>query len=324
MPKVGQIIKGPVTQGQVGSKPSTPTPSSGGPEMKGFMELTERQFASNDFDSEHPVHLYLVKKHKLTYEQGVWLSFLYMAFYDEASAWSVFKASDPFTTPKNTSYPIGRNRRNLFGPRIITHFDSLRQNRKKAKDWPTHNFTGEPKQDWTILNNNLGDIWGNGRFGKYTTAEMLQKVNGIPVEITGFDNKGSSGPADGVQRLYKCGFDLASLDLHAELAYQQVLQSGLKPAYTSVDRGVVESVLCNYSGICRGLFYSGRNVDRQQGRILKVEQQTGKTLHPLWEARHAVMRKQDLGEFNGWVGIDKSRLKSFVQLGRVLWTYEER
>lgn len=288
-----------------------------------FLHLVRRQFVSSDFDAEHPVCLWLIKKHGLSYRQSLWLSFLYMAFYDEASAWVVFKSADPFTIPTNTAFPIGMNRRNLFGGKIDQHFESLRQVAQTASDWPTHNFTGVPWRDWEILNTNLGTVWGNGRFAKYTTAEMLQKVAGVSVEITGFDNKDSSGPADGIARIYGCTRDIPTLDTHAEIAYNRVIASGLRPTYTTVDRGVVESVLCNFSGCCRNKFYSGRNVDRQQERIKRVEAM-GHTLPDLWEARQAVFRKADLGELAGWGGIDRERLKSYTQTGKILWSHEGR
>jgi hypothetical protein len=278
-----------------------------------------------DFDAEHPVLRWLIVRDSIPDEAAVWLSFLYMAFYDEASAWVTFRASDPFTVPADVALPIGTNRRNLFGSRIRTHFESLAAERRTAREWPRHDFTGDPAGDWDRLRASLGRVWGNGRFGVYTTAEMLQKVNDFPVEVTGFDNKGSSAPADGLRRLYGLDRDapLAELDCRAEEAAGWVRALGCRPNYTAVDRGVVESVLCNYSATCRGRFYSGRNVDRQQGRILRVEAM-GHDLTDIWDARAAVLRRADLGEFGGWVGIDKTRLTHYKRTGEMLWSPEKR
>lgn len=288
-----------------------------------FLELVDRQFAISDFDTEHPICLWIGKKLRLTQEQLVWLSFLYMAYYDEASAWATFLETEPFRVPKKVAYPIGLNRRNLFGGRISVHFQSLVGVYRKQRGWPLHNFTGDHKLDWEILKRNIAEVWGNGRFAVYTTAEMLQKVAGVPVTITDFDNKNSSGPADGIMRLYGCEKVLAELDHFGERAYKTVVASGRQPTYTVVDRGVVESVLCNYSGICRGKFYSGRNVDRQQERILRVEEM-GVDLRILWEARAATIEHHYLGEYSGWVGIDKDRMKHFQKTGELLWTHEAR
>lgn len=289
-----------------------------------FRNLAEKQLASSDFDAEHPVYNYLVQKYSIGEEESTWLSFLYMAYYDEASAWVTFLNSDPFTIPKNVALPIGTNRRNLFGGKIVTHFESLAELRQSASEWPKHDFTGEPIKDWFRLKETLGTIWGNGRFGQYTTSEMLHKVNGFPVEVGDFDNRRDSKPTDGVKRLYNyLGNDLKLIDSSAELIYKMFQKEGLKPTYTELDRGVVESILCNYSGVCRGRFYSGRNLDRQWDRITKVESK-GYDLHDLWEAREAVFRREDLCEFGEWKGVDRSRLRLYMEKGEMPWVYEGR
>lgn len=288
-----------------------------------FFDLAIRQFRTCDFDAEHPLYRHLINKYGIDYESGLWLSFLYMAFYDEASAWTVFNNSEPFTVPKKYAYPIGTNRRNLFGGKIALHFASLASARALASDWPTHNFTGDVRRDWDILKENLAGVWGNGRFAVYTTSEMVQKVNGVKVEITGFDNRGSSGPADGIRRLFCCEDDVPTLDRFGEEAYTRLLSAKIKPYYTEVDRGVVESVLCNFSGVCRGRFYSGRNVDRQQDRIMRVEA-LGEDLAELWEARTRVFHRDYLGELNGWKGIDRDRLLTYKDTGRLPWSSEDR
>lgn len=295
------------------------------PQERAFFKLAQLQLATSDFDAEHPVCIWIINKNKLPYREAVWLSVLYMAFYDEASAWATFSETDPFSMPPADllTLPIGKNRRNLWGGRIARHFSELQRAASVSKDWPQHNFTGNSEKDWSILYNNLKSVWGNGRFGAYTTAEMLHKVNRFPVTITGFSNKDSSGPADGIQRLYGCQTDTRTLDAYGERAYRFLLKTELEPTYAQLDRGVTESVLCNYSGVCRGVFYPGRNLDRQQARIMRVEE-LGYDLGILWDARKGSLRHSDLGELQGWVGIDKSRLKLFKESGELPWVYENR
>lgn len=290
-----------------------------------FMTVVKQQLTCSDFDAEHPVWIYLIDKLGLDREQSLWFSLLYMAYYDEASAWHTFNNSDPFTVPKIAIHlPIGKNRRNLWGGRIVQHFASLASERKKASDWPCHEFGGDRLSNWDALRKALKGVWGNGRFGVFTTAEMLHKVNGLDVEVGGFDNQDSSGPADGIIRIYDCSSDVPTLDRFAEMTYQRVLRTGMKPKYSIMDRGVVESILCNYSGICRGVYYSGRNIDRQQVRIQTVESLVATSLPDLWEARKAVFRPCDLGELNGWKEIDKNRLKLYQLTGELPWASEKR
>jgi hypothetical protein len=294
--------------------------------MDDFLKSARLQLGTSDFDAEHPLYMRLMADAGIRPDsrEGYWLSFLYMAYYDEASAWVTFNNSDPFTVPKiAAALPIGTNRRNLFGERILAHLESLRAAEGSAAGWPLHNFTGCPRADWELLKDNICTVWGNGRFARYTTAEMIQKVNLAPVEVTDFDNDGSSKPADAIDRLFGCGRSVAALDAHGEIVYNRVRVLKARPAYTKLDRGVVESILCNYSGLCRGVFYSGRNLDRQQARILKVEG-LGHALPALWEARGRVFKKEHLGEHNGWVGIDRDRLTHYRDTGELLWVNEGR
>lgn len=292
-----------------------------------FLMVAHRQLKSSDFDTEHPVWLKLIGRYSIDADAAVWLSFLYMAYYDEASAWATFNQCDPWTVPTDVKYPIGTNRRNLFGGKIVRHLEDLVRLHKAFPGWPAHDFTGNPRTDWDRLRVAVGQAWGNGRFGVYTTAEMLQKVNGLPVEVTGFDNDNSSGPADGIRRVYGCDGTIPELDKHTERAHQCLLASRLKPTYTALDRGVTESLLCNYGGMCRGKFYSGRNIDRQQERILRVERERPESatiLAPLWDIRQEVFRPEDLGELNGWTGIDRDRLTKYKETGEPWWTHEHR
>lgn len=295
-----------------------------------LIACAERQFAASDFDAEHPVWVYLLRRDGVSPRspEGIWFSLLYMVFYHEGSGRTLFRNSDPFTAPAlAVTLPIGRNRRNLYGGRVTHHLESMRAEAAAAgPGWPCHNFRGDPAADWFTLKENLGRVWGNGRFGIYTTAEMLHKVNGVPVVVADFDNRNSSGPADGTARIYgraRKEMTITELDACAERAHEAVLAWGGTPAYTAVDRGVVESVLCNYGGMCRGKFYSGRNLDRQQDRVAEVER-LGHALPELWEAREKVFPHEYLGEIAGWPGVDNRRLLAYRDHGRMLWPDEER
>lgn len=109
-----------------------------------------------------------------------------------------------------------------------------------------------------------------------------------------------------------------------EYGYNLLSRKQMKPTYTELDLGVVESIYCTFGATCRGKFYPGRNIDRQQQRILTVEQITGEELTSLWNLREKTINKKFLGEFSGWTGIDKERLKAYRDRGELLWHYENR
>lgn len=304
-----------------------------------FLELVERQFATADFDAVHPTHLYLIERFKLDREQAVWLVMLYMGFYNEGSAWAAFSQSDPFTVPP--VFRIERNRRNLYGGRVRDHFQALADGARaygSGYEFLTQEFDDDsPAENWRRLLGTLRGVYGNGRWAAFTTADHLHKVCKLPVRPTDIENAGSSGPADGLRRAFgltasstlDAKDDLEHLNELAEQALDAILTYvDVKVPYLDdghVDMGMVESVLCDWSGLARGSYYSGRNIDRMQARIVDVMTSfnIGK-LDVLWEAREAVFDRRHLGEFNGWAGIDTDRLKHYARTGEVLWSHERR
>lgn len=307
-----------------------------------FVQLVHRQFATCDFDAVHPVQKHLVAKHRLDQEQAIWLSLLYMGYYNEGSSWVAFLRSKPWTFPGKL--PVERNRRNLYpAGKLKEHFDSIAAAVKKhgtAIAWLTNGFTAEPEADWHRLVDALRAIAGNGRWAAYNTADHLHKVCGLPVHPPDVANTGSSGPADGLQRIYgdkegaeqlRITTDVAVLNGYADKLFAELRAAlgdfhvpYLEPGY--IDMGMMESVLCDWSGLDRGQYYSGRNIDRMQERMHRVMTEVGaiKEMNDLWSARRAVYDERHLGEFNGWVGIDKHRLGHYARTGEVLWSHEKR
>ena len=74
----------------------------------------------------------------------------------------------------------------------------------------------------------------------------------------------------------------------------------------------------------RGTFYAGRNIDRQQGRILAVEKQLGRKLNQLWAVRRKVFPEYSLGELHGWEGMDLPRKKVYKNKNHVLLPGDSR
>lgn len=291
-----------------------------------FLEFARMELASCDFDAEHPMIIHICERCQLDLEHRLWLCFLYMAFYDEASMWVTYNMTDPFTVPPQEclELPIGKNRRNLYGQSIHRHFVDLCRIKYSIEGWPLQDYGKDPHQNWQSLKDNIGSVWGNGRFATFTTAELIQKVLKINIEVNGLDNKGSSGPADGIARAFYCDKkSIPQLDQYGLEGFQLLKDLGMKPTYTDFDMGVVESIYCTFGATCRGKFYPGRNVDRQQSRIMVVEEQ-GYDLSYLWEVRSKTIDHKFLGERNNWDGIDKDRLTLYRNEGILQWPHENR
>lgn len=309
--------------------------------MTPFLRFAVEQLRPCAVDCAHPLHLHLAKAHGLTPDEVLWHSMLYMGFYNEASAWVAFNTCDPWSVPPRL--PMEKNRRNLYGDHAA-HFTDLAARVAEhggAYRWLTSGFGDDRRENWRVLYATLRGVYGNGRWAAFNTADHLHKVAALPVEPTDVGNAGSSAPADALERLYggragdprtRVTQPVPVLDAWAADALVAVREAthGVVPAYLcrldGVDFGVLESLLCDWSGVDRGRYYAGRNVDRMLGRIHKVIRATGelKMMGPLWDARAAVFPAATLGELNGWLGIDKVRIGHYQRTGEVLAADERR
>lgn len=267
-----------------------------------FVEFCRWQDKLDDHYPHVVVFKHIANTNKLTLERKLWLGLLYMAYYDDASCWTAFNDSgvkDRAALP-NTEYPISKQRRNLFGGRLNTHFESIFRIKSLTEYFKC--------SSWDNLLDQLEAIYGNGRWASYTTAEMLYELGALSLQPNSYEIAGSSGPKRGLEFLGLPPTEQSALYIH------KLLQ---KEGLTSPPQ-VVESFLCNWSRMNAGKFYAGHNLDRQQGRIRKVEGIIGKGCKALWEARKVVFDQTYLGEYQGWNGIRKERMDVYKKTHKVL------
>lgn len=260
-----------------------------------FVTFCKMQLVTEDYDAHLPFLRHMARD--LTLEESLWLGILYMAYYSEASAWVAF--SDPEVRarqkPPPLDLPITVQRRNLYGGKIAKHFADLMAI-PSLTEW-----VGSAN-NWSELLEVVNTIWGNGRWACYTSSELLAFMAHLPIEPDTFEILGSSGPRQGLEAL-----GLPATEAGAARALGWLEDSGVEIGKMSV----LESLLCDWAGMMKGTFYSGRNIDRQQGRLLDVEKLKGADLTVLWEARKAVFPAWSLGEIGGWTGIDRERLRFY-------------
>ena len=275
-----------------------------------FEKFCRLQLHTGDYDAHIPTLDRLVKDLRLGRDQGVWMGLLYMGYYSEGSMWAAYrtKGVSKRTVPPPPHLPITTQRRNLYGGRLVRHFNDL----YTINDLHTHFGRAG---DWQDLLRLLRGVYGNGRWAAYTTGELVNHLGGYGLEPSTFEILESSGPRRGLAAM---GLDATEQDarkVHDRLGNALGLD---------LPASVLESLLCDWGGMCKGTFYAGRNIDRQQGRILQVERCHGVDCTVLWETRRRVFPQDTLGELNGWEGIDKVRLRAYRDLGRVLAPSEDR
>lgn len=273
-----------------------------------FVKFCVMQIATGDYDAHLPFLAYLARD--LVLEDALWMGMLYMSYYTEGSMWIAFQ--DPAVRVRRKmpplDLPITVQRRNLYGGKIRKHFADLMRIHKLTE------WVGAA-EDWGQLLRVVGSVWGNGRWAAYTTSELLAFMAKLPIEPDTFEILGSSGPRQGLEAL-----ELPASEQGALTALGWLEDAGVRIGKMSV----LESLLCDWAGMRKGTFYAGRNIDRQQGRILDVERLTGKKLDALWEARQVVYPHWSLGELHGWEGIDRDRLRAYRDRKHLLRADEGR
>lgn len=280
-----------------------------------FAYFCRLQLETGDYDAHIPFLKEVVKQQGLRLDQAVELGFLYMAYYSEASAWAHWQEHRGLHGSAIESLPIETQRRNLYGGRIHQHLNELHE-MNQEKPWLDRlRACGS----WAELLDEIGTVYGNGRWSSFTTSELMLHLAKLDIEPDSFEVLDSSGPLNGMMALGLQPCEQTCKDVHTELA-----DEGIALNYSQL-----ESLLCDWCGMCKGTFYAGRNIDRAQGRILKVAGRFDDTrvtfeLESLWTARSKTFPEATLGELNGWSGINKPRLKHYNKTGIVLTPGEER
>lgn len=291
-----------------------------------------RMLGSKDIDPVYPVLQYILEYHDLKGlkdERGLWLTVLYVAFYNLPSALTAFRwvpmmpIEDECISAWNL--PIGIERRGLRGGKISKHLmdywervravgnGSVYKQRRFLREGWSGNET--PEQRYLKFWDQWQTVWGNGRWSAFKMAEILETVHGFQMQAPDMRLEFCSGPREGLIWLYGLQENTSTEDLN---------RWGLHLRRQLGDRGVpltweeLETILCNFNSMRQGKYYVGHDVDEMQSQI-----QTAEHLHPddkalLWAARQQVVPREYLGETNGWSGIQKGRMKAYKDRGEIV------
>jgi hypothetical protein len=277
--------------------------------LKDFVTFCGYQVRYSDHDPHAVLYSSIADYLHLSQEKRLWLGLLLMAYYQEGSAWAAFripKVRERKSLPPDL--PISLQRRNLFGGRINQHLEWIMK-KNSLIEWLD-------VKHWQKLLDRLDEAYGNGHWSTYTTAELLIRMGGISHKImpNTFDIPGAPGPVQGMR----------SLHMEPNERNATLLRDYLKKKGVDAPVEVVESLLCNWNALYKGIYYSGANIDRQQVRILEVEKKLGQTFPELWYVRKHSFNRKVLGELNGWNDVPKDRKRVYKKTGKVLKPYEDR
>lgn len=278
--------------------------------LRDFYTLTQKVCDTGDYDPFHPLLREVTKD--LPIEEALWFSCLFIAHYNPGSAWIAFHDSDPLK-PKKWQLPIETARRALFGGRIYRHLEDLSTQARAVGGllrFFSRGLGSNRYKNWYIVRRTIGGVYGAGRWAEYTFAEILQKVHDLPLTPPDMGLKNATGPKNGLRLLTGQDTNQAAWRLFGD-TYKAVYVPWF-------DCAVLESVACDFNSLNKGRYYIGRDIDRQQHRILKAEAVLGEELSELWEARSQVFQPKYLGEVNGWQGIDSARCKVYTQTKKIV------
>jgi hypothetical protein len=307
--------------------------------FRDFIYFSQRQYDCLDYDPFHPTLHHLQKG--MSIEAALWSSTLYMAWYNIGSSHVAFSNCDPLKMPPDWCFqlPVGVQRRNLRGGQIRTHLEDFICKARKAgsiKKHLTARFFGNVGDDWGCLKANVQSVWGNGRWSTYTTSELYQKVNRLPVLPNEIGNDGSTGPRTGLCYMYGLwppgGKKVVPiLDRLANQFFWQA-RDYIRTSIPYLPRGhydlgMVESQLCDFNSLRKGRYYIGRDIDRDQERIngaakslallMRRSKVNTTALDQVWEARAACFERRYLGEYSGWAGRTEYAKRYYLKTGKV-------
>ena len=168
-------------------------------DIANFRRLAKLNLDNCDFDCIYPLVTDLASQGGWDDKARLWYCVLYMVFYNESSALTYFHH------PRRgaTRLPIDTARRCLRGGRIVRHLESWKTTSQgqHVADYLCNGFTDNRVANWHQLLDNIQQVYGIGRWAGYTTADLLHKVCGLPVQPPSTGWRQSSGPKNGLEKL---------------------------------------------------------------------------------------------------------------------------
>lgn len=277
-----------------------------------YAEWHHLQVATGDIDPAYPVLAHIAGQFGRT--DGAWLVLRHVAYYHLGSALRSYAESQGPRLPSMLlRLPTGTERRAHRDVRqFAAHWDDLvRQVAEHGgpREFLTPTQTG--RAGWDELIERLCGVRGNGRWAAYKTAELAQKVLGVPIIASDAGHAYSTGPRKGLALLQ----DIPGDNSPESIAILDNMTDQLARWLPERDIAQVETSLCDFHSAFRGRYYIGKDIDEQLHHLLAVPSD----FTPLaLRARQLAFPNQYLGEEHGWTEVDKERCKVYRDTGRII------
>ncbi len=280
------------------------------------------QVLTDDIDPMYPVLREISNSWDLDAEDRAWLVFLHVVYYHPGSTLAAFQRV-PTIGSLPTDYdgldrlgllslPTGTERRGHRSKaalaRHLTLTPAILRQEGGMLGWAQRQRAGaNGHHGWNRIYDTLTLLPGNGRWAAYKTAEMLQKVAGLPIRAADAGHAYSSGPRKGLADL---GLDVEGNGSDAVRTLDAVT-AALAAHLGEPDIAQVETSLCDWHSLVKGRYYLGHDIDSMLADFLSPALPKGAVPAIAWDARARVFLPHLLGEHNGWRGIRRARNVAF-------------
>lgn len=284
---------------------------------------------TGDIDPLYPLLAHVAHRYAIEGERLLWLLYVYLAFYNVASAWQAFQEfPDParvagedydrlvgWEERNRRRLPINLERRGLRGGAVCKALQAWAE--LTAKDGQIvwlglnrldSNRTASYETLWTRVQ----EVPQVGRWAAFKWLELLKVVAGVPIEAPDLRMEYCSGPRKGLAHIYGVDPDktsTADLDtLGTKLRWRGDMtyvdeKSG--PSGRLLSWEELETLLCNFNSLAKGRYYVGHDIDEHLRDIQLLDEPDRR----VWlDARAACFAPEMLGEVGGWSGIRHERL----------------
>ena len=288
-------------------------------------EFAGHMISSWDLDPVYPVLHGLVAP--LPFNQQVWHTYLYLAYYNVVSARRAFLlCPEPDELPGVCDeFPCATERRNLRGGKVREH---VRGMLRATKGDPCRLFAGLDDEHGVLagmqLTARVEAIPGNGRWASYKWGDLSRYVLGVPVEADGMGADGATGPCDGMGVLFGMPRTQARSkqmvqaweDRAVNLADELTGRLGYR---VQVDQ--IETLLCDFHSLVDGAYVVGHDIDLMLWNLLRIDRAdelTQQAFDDVMAARHEALPHAYLGELHGWDRPDPARMRAYKERGVIL------
>ena len=278
---------------------------------------------TKDIDPIYPLLSNVIEREGLVQEDGLWLSFLYLFYYNAASAWATFQefprmlnimtdqgegAFRDWEKDNRAGLSIGMERRGLRGGKVVPVVAFLARmiGPGNLLNWLSDGLGGDRRQNYEVLWVRVQTLPQVGRWAAFKWLDLLLHVHNFHLETPDMRISHCSGPRQALEELYLGGHNprqdsdyIFSLNCLGMRLKDQLESCGLPLTWDEL-----ETVLCNFHSLCYGRYVVGHDIDEHLGHtLLGIGDQSS------WmEARGRVFDPCLLGELHGWTGIRKPLL----------------